>query len=151
MDDIEWVHRALDYRMTHMSTADMYLQMMHVPPPKGQSCCEFNIKKFRQEVGEDKHSMISRLILNCEILFPRPTGRQRRPFHKGIYYLVAAFHHANLPIPAIVDKLTALTAAVDQKLEQETETAKCDPKVASTRRKLFRLFSEAYVNMCPIM
>lgn len=151
MDRIESVHRALDYRMSHMSTVDVYLQMMHVPPPKGQCCCEYNIKRVEKQVREDKHYTIRRLILDCEILFPRPIGCQGRPFYKGMDYLIAAFHHASLSHTAIVEKLTALTAAVDQKLDQESEIAKCDPEVASKRRKLFRSFGVASVNMCPIM
>ena len=136
MDSIDWVHCALDYRMTQMSTADEYLQMMDVAAPKGQPCCEYNTYRIRQEIGEDKYSMILGLIFAREILFPAPLESQGRPFYKGHHYLVAAFHHANTSNDVVVKKVDALVALLDQSLEQK-EMVRRDPQVSSKRRKLF--------------
>ena len=40
IDRVKWVYRALDHRMTQMPAADKYLQIMKIPAPMGQSCCE---------------------------------------------------------------------------------------------------------------
>ncbi|KAF6238616.1 hypothetical protein HO173_003122 [Letharia columbiana] len=149
IDDIESAHRAVEYRMTQMSTADRYLQMMDMAPPKGQLCCEYRTNKIRQEVGGDKHHIIRRLIFDRKILFPRPVQGQGRQFLKGMDYLVAAFHYANTPKEVVVKKLDALTTTLDQALEREMEVVKRDPEVKSKRRKLFQSFGVAFGNISP--
>ena len=151
MDSIERSHRALDYSMTQMSTGDKYPQMMGIAAPKGQLCCDYSTKRIREDVGDDKHSMISRLIFDCEILFPMPIDRQGRPFYKGLDYLIAAFHYAELQEAAIVENLATLTAEVNQQLEQEADLAMRDPEVSSKRRELFRSFGMTLEHVCPIM
>lgn len=149
IDVVEWAHRALDYRMSLMSVADKYLQMMGIAAPKGQLCCEYDIYNVRKEVGEVKYSTINRLILDREILFPRPIEGQGRPFPKGEQYLVAAFHHAQIPKDIVVEKLDALVATLDQALEEEKEMLKRDAEVRSKRRRLFQAFGVALENMSP--
>lgn len=149
MNRIESAHRAVQYRMNQMSTADRYLEMMDIAPPKGQLCCEYSTNRIAQEVGDDKHTIIRRLILDREILFPRPVEGQGRHFVKGMSYLVAAFHYANTPKDVVVKKLDALAATLDQALEQEKEVVKRDPEVASKRRKLFQSFGVAFGSISP--
>ena len=148
MDIIEWAYRALDYRMTQMSTADKYLQM-GIAAPKGQLCCEYNTYNLKKEVGEVKHSSIYRLILDREVLFPYQIEGQGRPFPKGRQYLVAAFHHAQTPTDIVLEKLDTLVTTLDQALEQEKEAVKRDPEVSSKRRKLFQAFGVALEDMSP--
>ena len=93
-----------------------------------------------KEVGEAKYSTLNRLILDREILFPDPIEGQGRPFNKGRKYLVAAFHHAQTPLDIIVEKLDALVATLDEFLEYEKETVKCDAQVRLKRYKLFQAF-----------
>ena len=135
--------------MNLMSAADKYLQMMGIAAPKGQLCCEYSIYDVRKEVGEVKYSTINRLILDREILFPRPIEGQGRPFPKGRQYLVAAFHHAQIPKDIVVKKLDELVANLDQSLEQDKEMLKHDPEVRSKRRRLFQAFGVALENMSP--
>ncbi len=140
MNEVERAHTALEYRMTAMSTADKYAQMMDIPPPKGQLCCEYDTHYIMNEVGKDKFSTVFRLILDRRILFPDPTPNQGRFFAKGNHYLIAAFHHANTSKDIIVKKLDAPAATLDQALEQEKEVVKRDPEVTTKRRKLFQSF-----------
>ena len=149
MDIIEWAYRALDYRMTQMSTADKYLQMMGIAAPKGQLCCEYNTYNLKKEVGEVKPSTIYRLILDREVLFPYQIEGQGRPFPKGRQYLVAAFHHAQTPTDIVLEKLDTLVNTLDQALEREKEAVKRDPEVRSKRRKLFQAFGVALEDMSP--
>ena len=149
MDSIEATYRALDYRMTQMSTADKYLEMLNIPAPNEQLCCEYDIKKIRTEVGDQKHTAISRLIFDRRVLFPRPVEGQGRPFYKGMDYMIAAFHHAETPNTVVIKKLDDLAATLDRDLEQEKETMKRDPEVTSKRRKLFQSFGIAVGNISP--
>ncbi|KAL9135963.1 MAG: hypothetical protein Q9175_002826 [Cornicularia normoerica] len=149
MHNVERVYKALDYRMTQMSTADRYLEMMDVAPPRGQLCCEYSTNKIIEDVGRYKYSMLIRLIFDREILFPRPIEGQGRPFYKGNHYLIAAFHYSNTPKDVVVAKLDALAAALDHDLEQEKEVVKRDPEVTSKRRKLFQSFGVALGNISP--
>ena len=132
-----------------MSAADKYLQMIGTVAPKGQLCCEYDIYSVRKAVGEVKYSTMNRLILDRDILFPRPIEGQGRPFPKGRQYLVAAFHHARIPKDIVVGKLDALVATLDQTLEENKEMAKHDPEVRSKRRRLFQAFGVAVENMSP--
>lgn len=146
---IERAHKAFDYRMALMSTADKYLQLMDVAAPRGQLCCEYDTKKIREEVGKEKYSVILRLVFDREILFPRPVDGPGRPFYNGEHYLVAAFHHAYFSKVVIAEKLDALAAAMDRALEVEKEVVKRDPEVTSKRRKLFQSFGVALGNISP--
>ena len=144
---VKWAYRCLEYRMAQMPAADKYLQMMGIPAPKGQLCCEYNVYNVIKEVRDSKYSTINRLILDRKVLFPRPVASQGRPFHKGGEYLVAAFHHAQTPEDIIVEKLDALVATLDQALEWEKERVNCDPGVRSKRQKLSQAFGVALENI----
>lgn len=147
MDIVEKVLNELHYRMTQMSFADKYLEMMEIAAPDGQSCCEHDTRRIRKEVEEGKRLTMKRLIFDREVLFPRPVEGQGRPFYKGVDYLIAAFHHADTSKDVVIKKLDTLIATLDQNLEEETEMAKRDPEVCSKRRKLFRSFGLASDNM----
>ena len=127
--------------MTQMSTADKYLEMMNIPAPKGQLCCEFDTKQIRQQDDwADKRTMLRNLIFERTVLFPRPIAGQGRPFYKGIEYLTAAFHFAGITKEDVIKKLDALANTIDQSLEREKEAAMQDPEVSSKRRTLFHSF-----------
>ena len=81
---------------------------MKIAAPKTHLFCEYSTKNI-DEVGDDKHSVISRLIFNREILLPKPFGCRDRPFYNGHDYLVAAFHYADLPNTTVVETLAVLT------------------------------------------
>ena len=146
-DTIEKVLRYLDYRMAQMATADTYLEMMGIAAPNGQSCCEYDTRRKAREIDDKEHTIMSRLIFDRMILFPRPFTDQGRPFHKGMDYLIGAFHHADTPKEDVIQKLDALVAALDRNLEEEKERVKHDPEVASKRRELFQSWGVALGNM----
>ena len=81
---------------------------MKIAAPKTHLFCEYSTKNI-DEVGDDKHSVISRLIFNREILFLKPFGCRCRPFYNGHDYLIAAFRYADLPNTAVFEKITVLT------------------------------------------
>ena len=143
MDRVEKAHRALEYRMTQMSTADKYIAMMDIATPKGQLCCEYDTKQNFKEIEQQKRHFIQRLIFDRKILFPSPVEGQGRPFYKGMDYLIAAFHHADLPKDVITKKLDGLTATLDDTLEREKDLIEQDAEVTSKRRRLFRSFGVA--------
>ena len=147
MDRVEGAYRALSYRMTQMSTADKYLEMMEIPPPKGQLCCEFDTKKIRQQDDWADKRAIMNLIFERRVLFPRPIAGQGRPFYKGIEYLTAAFHFAGISKEDVIRKLDALANTIDESLEREKEAAKQDPEVSSKRRNLFLSYGIALGNI----
>ena len=149
IDRVEEAHKALEYRMTQMSTADGYVRTMDISAPKGQLCCEYNTKENGKEIGMEQTSFIERLIFDREILFPPSVEAQGRPFYKGMDYLVAALHHADIPRDLIVKKLDDLAATLDQALEQEKEVVKQDPEVSSKRRRLFHSFGVALESISP--
>ena len=149
MDSVEETRRAIEYRMSRMSTADEYLLMMEIAPPKGQLCGEYDTYRMIEEVGKVNYSKFFRLVLERKVLFPRPFESQGKPFYKGEQYLVAAFHHAQTLDEVVVEKLDALVATVDQVFEQETDVVKRDPEIASKRQKLFLAFGVALGNMSP--
>ena len=60
MDRVEKTHKALEYRMTQMSTADRYVGMMDIAAPKGQLFCEYNTKQNGEEIEEEQISFIER-------------------------------------------------------------------------------------------
>ena len=150
IDRVEGIYRELVYRMTQMSTADKYIEMMGIPAPKGQLCCEFDTKQIREESDwKDQRFVIKRLIFDRKILFPPPIAGQGRPFHKGTDYLTAALHYVNIPREDIIKKLDALAITLDESLEREKEAVKQDPEVTSKRRKLFHSFGIALGNISP--
>ena len=149
IERVEETHKELEYRMSQMSTADRYLTMMDISTPKGQLCCEYDTKQNGQEIEKEKIFFIGRLIFDREILFPPPVKDQGRPFYKGMDYLIAALHHADIPTDVIVKKLNDLAATLDQALEQEKEVVKQDPEVSSKRRRLFHSFGVALESISP--
>ena len=52
IDVVEWAHRALKYRMTLMSAADKYLQMIRIAAPKGQLCYSTTYTTFGRKLGK---------------------------------------------------------------------------------------------------
>ena len=149
IDRVEGAHKELQYRMTQMSTADRYVRMMDISSPKGQLCCEYDTKQNSKEIGEEQRSFLKRLIFDREILFPPPFEDQGRPLYKGMDYLIAALHHADIPRDVIVKKIDDLAATLDQTLEQEKEVVKQDPEVSSKRRRLFHSFGVALESISP--
>lgn len=149
LEEVEGAHRALEYRMSQMSTADTYLEIMGVPAPNGQQCHEFDTNKFGKEIGVTKRLDIMNWIDERKLLFPWPHPDQGRPFYKGMRYLAAAFHNAGTTKEAIIEKLDALTKIVEQDLDQQKEIVKRDPEVISKRAKLFQSFGEALREMSP--
>ena len=148
--EVEHAHKALEYRMSQMSIADRYLQLMEVPAPKGQQCHEYEINyKDYMDIGKEKYSQISELIWERIVLFPMPVEDQGRPFHKPREYLVSAFHHAGTSKDDVIKKLDFLAASIDREVEQQKEIVKHDPEVTSKRRKLFHAFGIALGNMSP--
>ena len=145
MDRVEGAYRALSYRMTQMSTADKYLEIMNIPAPKGQLCCEFDTWHMRrQNDWADERAILRKLIFERKVLFPRPIAGQGRPFYKGVDYLIAAFHFAGISKEDVIKKLDVLAKTIDQSLEREKEAAKQDPEVSSKRRKLFHSFGISF-------
>ena len=80
----ERVYREIDFRVTQMFTADKYLQIMSIPPPKWQLCYQYDITKIREEVGDEKNYSLQRLFFDNDrrVLFPNPV--EGRPFYKGL-------------------------------------------------------------------
>ena len=133
-------YRALEYRMTQMSTADVYLRIMGLAPPKRQRCAEYDIKRNRTDIGKDERHFIERLIFDRKVLFPRPVEGVGRPFYKGMDYLIAALHYAGIGRDEVVGKLNRLAAKLDEALEQQVEVVKWDPEVMDKRQRLFGSF-----------
>ena len=146
---LEDVLRALQYRMTQMSIADTYLEMMGIAPPDGQSCCEYDARRNAKEIDAKKYSRMRRAIFDTKILFPRPVASQSRPFYKGMEYLIGAFHLAGTPEDVVIKKLDILVNVVDHYLEQEKLRAMRNPEVAAKRRMLFHSFGIALGSVSP--
>ena len=146
---VQEVLNSIEYRMNQMSTADKYLNMMDVPAPDGQQCHEYDTNKVLDQVGEKKYGSIQQMIFDRCILFPLPMKQQGRPFYKGNIYLIAAFHHANMPKDTVAEKLKELTAFLDRNLEQEVESLKRDPEVRKKRQRVYRAFGKAWDSVSP--
>ena len=145
---LEEAHQALQYRMEQMTKADEYLEIMDIPPPKGKACHEYDTNKVQAEVGSAFSAMIE-LVIDREIIFPDPIRSQGRPFYKGDYYLVAAFHHAKASKKVMIEKLDALAARLHQEVEDWKEVSKQAPGLTSKRQKLFTSLGVALGNMSP--
>ena len=126
--------------MTQMSTADLYLRIMGLAPPKGQRCAEYDIKRNRTDISYEERHFIERLIFDRGVLFPRPVNAQGRPFYKGMDYLIAALHGAGVGRDEVVGKLDELAAKLDQALEQQVEVVKWDSEVMDKRQRVFGSF-----------
>ncbi len=146
---VEQVLRELQYRMTQMSIADTYLEIMEIAPPHGQSCCEYDARRNCKEIADKKHSRMRRAFFDRKVIFPRPVARQGRPFSKGMDYLIGAFHHADTPEDVAIKKLDTLVKTVDQYIEQEKERVNRDPEVMAKRRKLYHSFGLALGSTFP--
>ena len=129
-----------------MTTADRYLD---VPAPDGEQCHEYDTNNVLGEVGEQRHSAIQRTIFGQRILFPRPMEQQGQQFYKGSDYLIAAFHHAEMPKDAVTAKLEELTAFLDRELELEAEALKRDPEVRRKRQRVYHTFGKAWESVSP--
>ena len=148
-DEVERAWNTIRYRLHQMATADQYLEAMGVPPPLGKQCCDYNTLKVSQEVGGEKYSEITRWIFDTNILFPSATEEQGRPFYKGVHYLTAAFHYANLSKQQIQAKLKDLERMVNTEVERHENLVKRDPEVTSKRQKLFNIYGKVLRNVSP--
>ena len=127
--------------MTQMSIVDMYVSMMGTPLPKGLLCHEYDTKNVRKDVGDEKHSILERLIFDRKSLFPRPIAAQGRPFYKGMDYMIAAFQYADTPIDVVGRKLDEFAAILEQSLKREgKEMLRRDTEAMTLRNNLFRSF-----------
>lgn len=149
-DEIRLAHQALEYRFNHMATADKYLELMGLPRPNDQTCCDYDIRKIEEDVGRVNYGEGMGMLLSRTILFPIPIVEERgRPFYKGQMYLVAAFHHAEISKAEMMEKLDALVSVVDEEVEQQKEVIKQDPEVKSKRQKVYQAFGKALGSMSP--
>lgn len=149
-DEIQLAHQALQYRFNHMAMADRYLQLMGLPRPKDQTCCDYDIRKIDEDLGRANYVVGMEMFSGRTILFPRPIiEEQGQSFTKGQMYLVAAFHHAGISKDEAMEKLDALVSIVDQEVEQQKEVIKQDPEVKSKRQKVYQTFGKVLGSMSP--
>ena len=92
---------------------------------------------------------MGKLITDREIIFPDPVVSQGRPFYKGTYYLVAAFHQAKASKKVMIEKLDTLAARLQQEVEDWKEVSKQAPGLTSKRQTLFTSLGVALGNMSP--
>ena len=147
--EMERVLRQIQYRMDQMSLADKYLELMSIPAPNNQQCCDFDTNNMERYIQEAKHTEILRSIFDREVLFPSPTEDQGLSFCKGHYYLIAAFNAANTSREEVLKKLDMLAAAVDEDVENVRDVIKNDPEVSSKRQKLYKSFGMILGSMSP--
>ena len=121
IDGIIRTYRVLEYRLTQISTAEVYLRMMGLAPPKGQRSAEYDIKRNRTYIEKDESQFIERLIFDRKVLFPRPVEGHERPFYKGIDYMIAALHGASIGSDEVIAKLDGIAAKPDQALKQQVK------------------------------
>lgn len=57
--------------MSQMSTADKYIELMGLPPPKDQQCHEFDTNKLINDINDGAYSEIFSLVFKRKILFPK--------------------------------------------------------------------------------
>ena len=145
---LEEAHQALQYRMEQMTKADEYLEIMDLPPPKGKACHEYDTNKVQAEVGSAFSAMLQ-LLIDREIIFPDLVVSQGRPFYKGIYYLVAAFHDAKASKKVMIEKLDALAARLEQEVEDWKEVSRQAPGLTTKRQKLLASLGVASGDMFP--
>ena len=147
---LESALRALRYRMNLMEMADHYLDLMRIPPPNGLRCHEYDIRKIFDHVGRAEFHDICEMILERDIIFPKPLlDIQGRPFRKPRFYLVAAFHDAKTNRADIVKNLDWLAATLDQQTDLTKEALQRNLQTASKRQKMFRAFGERLRSLSP--
>ncbi|KAL8686033.1 MAG: hypothetical protein Q9224_005575, partial [Gallowayella concinna] len=113
VEQLEWLQKQIRYRMEHQAMADRYLEIMRVPQPLGQACCNFDVRELiRQIQPRARYTALRAMIVARPLLFPYPyLERHGRPFDKGHEYLIAAFHYAELSFEQVERKLDACVEA----------------------------------------
>lgn len=149
--EIERAWNAIRYRMDQMALADTYLKAMDIARPLGKQCCEFDTQDLDEKSGGKKIMTIKRMIRdNFQSLFPSPTKDQGRPFYKGMEYVAAVLHYADLSKQQVEEKLSHLEKLVDRELvEEQKDHVKRDPEMSSKRQKLYRVFGKAMGSVSP--
>lgn len=148
-------YRELQYRMQVMSSANKILDMMKVPRPEGQTCCEFDYDwKFREDYALDDSGVNEKQewkdfkenFANCggwgffiwqstEIC---PTWRY---FTKGGNYLEAAFYLSRDKIDedTMRTKIGTACKIMEEEFVSLAEMVKEDYEVIEHRLKLVEL------------
>ncbi|KAL8830034.1 MAG: hypothetical protein Q9191_001673 [Dirinaria sp. TL-2023a] len=147
--EVERAWHAIKYRLHQMDMADRYLQALGISPPLGQRCCDFNTKSVAKVVGSQKYVYITKLIWDCEILFPEATEQQGRPFWKCVHYLTAALHHAGLTLEEVDIRVKNLAKMVDMEVDGHRDLVKRDPEIFSKRQKVFEIYGKVLRSVSP--
>lgn len=82
-----------------------------------------------------------------DVLFPYPVTIDRT-IHKGIPYLLAAFHLSNLLPVDFIEMLNRLRFLLDSEQDMEKNAVKQDPDIRRKRQKVF-IDNNALDNMSP--
>ena len=125
----------LEYRMSAQSTADYYLELMEVPLPGGQQCCEFDETLSYKWRTSDDSAINEMLRQRASVLFHYPLKNQGHSFLKGVTYVTIAFTAAGLPKDVIEQKLDALVAFIRREAEGQRRIVKEIPEVKTKRQK----------------
>lgn len=91
LEDFQEALTQLEYRMSVMSSADLYLELMKVPYPNGRQCYEYDESKSYERKSPDDDEISEMLIERASILFPLPAEGQGMEFMKGWSYVHDAF------------------------------------------------------------
>ena len=149
--EVERAWKAIRYRMDQMALADTYLKAMGIARPLGKQCCEFDTEDIDEKPGGDKIMIIKRMIRdNFGSLFPRPAEEQGRPFYKGMEYIAAALHYADLSKHQVEEKLGHLEKLMDRDIvEGQKDHVKRQTEMSSKRQKLYQVFGKALGSISP--
>lgn len=147
--DFESALIQLEYRMSVMSTADRYLELMEVPYPNGQQCYEYDEMDSYKWTSPDDGEISEMLRERADVLFPRPVEEQGLWFGKGVTYLAKAFVIAGLSKAVIQQKLDALVVIIQRDIEEQLRIVKEVPEVKTKRQKLWQVLGKVG-NMSPV-
>lgn len=149
--EVERAWNAIRYRMDQMALADTYLKAMGIGRPLGKQCCEFDTEDLAKKPGGNKIMIIKRMIRdNSKSLFPRPAEEQGRPFYKGMEYVAAGLHYADLSKQQVEEKLSHLQKLMDRDVvEAQKNHVKRDTEMSSKRQKLYQVFDKALRSVSP--
>ena len=149
-EDLESALCQSEYRMSLMSTADRYLELMEVPPPNGQQCSEWDESTAYKLREAPNRELISEMLRErADVLFPSPVAKQGQWFSKGVSYVAIALTDAGLSKAIMEEKLDALVVIVERDLQEQTKIVREVPDVKTTRQKLWQVLGKVG-NMSPV-
>ncbi|PVH67404.1 hypothetical protein DL98DRAFT_600531 [Cadophora sp. DSE1049] len=145
----------LDYRLTVMSKADQYVELLALQKPMESWCQEFDTERYASAHGKEllwRNINANFYEVHGSTLFPKPyIGRS---FYKGSDYVIAAVHSTisagRKDVKQCFEALDQLKARIDKEIADTKEAIKDIPDVRSKRQRVAKAFGMTLRSLSPV-